>query len=168
MAVAVAAIDLAYAVVGLAGLGRLLDAGSTRLWLGLLSAAILIGIGMRALWKGIRARSGLESPEDVVVPSRAFATAVAATAFNPLTIALWTVSFPAAAPARATTSTAAAVGLLVGVGLGTLTWYGGFATSVALVRKRVGRRLLRGIDLASGSGLIAFGGLLGYRTLQEH
>lgn len=168
MAAAVAAIDLAYAIVGLAGLGRLLDASSARLWLGLLSAAILIEIGMRTLWKGIRARSGLESSDEVVLPSRAFLTAVAATAFNPLTIALWTVSFPAAAPARATTSTAAAVGLLVGVGLGTLTWYGGFATGVALVRKRVGHRLLRGIDLASGSGLIAFGGLLGYRTLHEH
>jgi threonine/homoserine/homoserine lactone efflux protein len=161
-------VDLGYAVVGFAGMARLLDAGSARLWLGLLSAAILIGIGTRTLWNGIRARSGLESPDEVVAPSRAFLTAVAATAFNPLTIALWTVSFPAAAPARATTSTAAAVGLLVGVGLGTLTWYGGFATSVALLRKRVGRRLLRAIDLASGSGLIAFGGLLGYRTIHEH
>jgi threonine/homoserine/homoserine lactone efflux protein len=83
-------------------------------------------------------------------------------------LALWTVSFPAAAPARATNSTAAAVALLVGVALGTLTWYGGFATGVALVRKRIGRRLLRGIDVASGVGLIGFGGLLGYRTLHEH
>jgi putative LysE/RhtB family amino acid efflux pump len=168
MAAAVASIDLAYASVGLAGMGRLLDAGSTRVWLGLLSAVILVAIGIRTLWKGIRARSGLESPDEVVVPLGAFITAVAATAFNPLTIALWTVSFPAAAPARATNSTAAAVALLVGVALGTLTWYGGFATGVALVRKRIGRRLLRGIDLASGVGLIGFGGLLGYRTLHEH
>jgi putative LysE/RhtB family amino acid efflux pump len=102
------------------------------------------------------------------VPSRAFLTAVAATALNPLTIALWTVSFPAAAPARATTSSAAVAALLVGVGLGTLTWYGGFSTGVALVRKRVGRRLLRVVDVASGGGLIVFGGLLGYRSLQEH
>jgi hypothetical protein len=41
-------------------------------------------------------------------------------ALNPLTIALWTVSFPAAAPAHATSSGAAAASLLVG-GLGTLT-----------------------------------------------
>jgi putative LysE/RhtB family amino acid efflux pump len=168
MAAAVAMIDLAYAVVGLAGVGRLLDAGSARVWLGLLSAAILVGIGTRTLWKGIRARSGLESADEVVAPSAAFLTAVAATAFNPLTIALWTVSFPAAAPARASGSTAAAIGLLVGVGLGTLTWYGGFATGVALVRRRIGRRLLRAIDVVSGLGLIGFGGLLGYRTLHEH
>jgi threonine/homoserine/homoserine lactone efflux protein len=167
MAAAVASIDLVYAMVGLAGVGRALNAGSARLWLGLLSAAILVGIGTRTFWKGFRARSGLEAAGEVVVPSHAFLTAVAATALNPLTIALWTVSFPAAAPARATNSTAAAAVLLVGVGLGTLTWYGGFATGVALVRKRVGGSLLRLVDLASGVGLIGFGCLLGYRTLNE-
>jgi len=168
MAGAVAFIDLGYALVGLAGIGSLLNAGSARLWLGLVSAAILVGIGARTLWKGVRARTGLEAPEEVVAPSRAFLTAVAATALNPLTIALWTVSFPAAAPARATTSTAASAGLLIGVGLGTLTWYAGFATALALVRRRIGRPLLRAIDVASGCGLIGFGGLLGYRTLHEH
>ena len=168
MAAAVASIDLAYALVGLAGVGRLLNGGSTRLLLGLLSAAILIGIGTRTLWIGLRVRSGLEVRDEVVAPSRAFLTAVAATALNPLTIALWTVAFPAAVPERATTSTGAAAGVLVGVGLGTLTWYGGFSTAVALVRKRVGSRLLRVVDVASGVGLIGFGGLLGYRTLHEH
>jgi threonine/homoserine/homoserine lactone efflux protein len=168
MAAAVAAIDLAYAIVGLAGVGSLLNAGSAQLWFGMVSAAILIGIGSRTLWKGVRARTGLESPDEVVAPSRAFLTAVAATALNPLTIALWTVSFPAAAPARATSSTAAAATLLIGVGLGTLTWYGGFATVVALVRGRVSRRVMQMIDLGSGCGLIGFGGLLAYRTLHEN
>jgi putative LysE/RhtB family amino acid efflux pump len=113
---------------------------------------------------------GLEPADDVVAPSRAFLTAVAATALNPLTIALWTVSFPAAAPAQATGSTAGAAAVLLGVGLGTLTWYGGFSTAVALTftRKRVGDRLLRLVDFGVGSGLIAFGGLLGYRSLHEH
>jgi hypothetical protein len=51
--------------------------------------------------------------------------------------------------------------------LGTLTWYGGFSTAVALTRKRLGDRLLRIVDLAVGSGLILFGSLLAYRTLSE-
>jgi putative LysE/RhtB family amino acid efflux pump len=167
MAAAVAAIDLLYATVGLAGVGSLLNGSSTRLSFGLVSAAILIAIGARTLWIGWRARLGFESDAEVVAPRRAFLTAVAATALNPLTIALWTVSFPAAAPAQATGSTAAAAALLLGVGLGTLTWYGGFSAAVALVRKRVGPRLLRGVDIASGAGLIGFGSLLGYRTLQH-
>jgi putative LysE/RhtB family amino acid efflux pump len=165
MAAAVVVIDLGYAIVGLAGVGSLLNGGSLQMWFGLVSAAVLVGIGMRTLWMGWRARVGLESAEDVVAPSRAFATAVAATVLNPLTIALWTVSFPAAAPA--TGSTARAAALLLGVGLGTLTWYGGFSTAVALTRKRVGDRLLRIVDLAVGSGLIVFGSLLAHRTLSE-
>jgi putative LysE/RhtB family amino acid efflux pump len=168
MAAAVALIDLAYGIVGLAGIGRLLNGGSAQLWLGLVSAAILVVIGTRTLWIGMRARLGLESADEVVIPSRAFLTAVAATALNPLTIALWTVSFPAAAPARAASSTADAAALLVGVGLGALSWYGGFSAAVALVRRRVGDHLLRRVDIASGCGLIGFGALLGYRTLREH
>ena len=168
MAVAVAGIDLGYAIVGLSGVGRLLNGESLRLWLGLASAAILIAIGARTLWLGWRARFGLESADEVVVPSRAFLTAVAATALNPLTVALWTVSFPAAAPAQATRSTAGAAALLLGVGLGTVTWYGGFSTAVVLVRRRVGERLLKLVDIISGIGLIGFGALLGYRTLHGH
>jgi hypothetical protein len=58
--------------------------------------------------------------------------------------------------------------VLLGVGLGALTWYGGFSTAVALTRKRLGDRLLRLVDVGVGSGLIAFGGLLGCRSLHEH
>jgi putative LysE/RhtB family amino acid efflux pump len=165
MAAAVAGIDLLYAAVGLAGVGNVLDGGALRLWLGLVSAAILVAIGARTLWTGWRARFGLEAAADVVAPGRAFLTAVAATALNPLTIALWTVSFPAAAPAQAGSSPAAASAVLLGVGLGTLSWYGGFSTAVALGRRRVGPRTLRLVDVASGAGLVGFGSLLGYRTL---
>jgi threonine/homoserine/homoserine lactone efflux protein len=119
------------------------------------------------LWIGRRARFGLEPAEDVVAPSRAFLTAVAATALNPLTIALWTVSFPTTAPAQATSSTTDAGAVLLGVGLGTLTWYGGFSTAVALLGQRVGDRLISFVDIGGGAGLIGFGGLLGYRTLHD-
>lgn len=165
MAVAVALIDVVYATVGLAGVGQLLNGGTIRVALGLLSAAILVSIGARTAWVGFRARVGLEQAHEVVEPKRAFLTAVAATALNPLTIALWTVSFPAAAPGA--DSVAAAATLLTGVALGTLSWYCGFSIAVALVRKRFGDRLVRLVDVASGLGLVAFGGLLGYRSVHE-
>jgi putative LysE/RhtB family amino acid efflux pump len=167
MAGAVALVDVLYGTLGLAGVGQLLNGGVLRLALGLVSAAILVAIGVRTVSMGFRARLGLEDADDVVAPRRAFLTALAATALNPLTIALWTVSFPAAAPGSARGSVGRAVELLLGVAVGTLTWYGGFSAAVALARKRVGDRLVRGVDAVSGLGLVAFGGVLAYRAVSD-
>jgi putative LysE/RhtB family amino acid efflux pump len=161
MAGAVALVDVLYATAGLAGAGSLLDGGPARVGLGLASAAILAGIGLRTIWAGWQARHGLELAADVVVPRRAFVTAVAATALNPLTIALWTVSFPVAAPR------AVPAAVLAGVALGTLTWYAGISTAVALARRQVGPRFVAAVDLTAGAGLVGFGGLIGYRSLHE-
>lgn len=167
MAGAVTLVDVLYATVGLAGAGRLLDAGGLRTGLGLVSGAILIAIGARTLWRGVRARHGLEDDREVATPTRAFGTAFAATALNPLTIALWVVSFPAAAPHAAAASSGDAVALLCGVALGTLAWYCGFAAIVAVAAQRVGQRLMAAIDVVIGAGLVVFGGLLGYRALGD-
>jgi threonine/homoserine/homoserine lactone efflux protein len=167
MGLAVALIDVLYAAIGLLGVGRALSGGAVSLTFGLVSAAILIAIGTRTAWIGFHARLGLETIHDIVVPRRAFLTAVAATALNPLTIALWTVSFPAAAPSSTRDSVANGAALIAGVALGTATWYCGFSTFVAVLRNRVGARLLRFVDVGTGCGLIAFGGLLGYRSLDR-
>jgi putative LysE/RhtB family amino acid efflux pump len=167
MAGAVAAVDVLYATVGLAGAGRLLDSGGLRAALGLVSGAILVAIGARTLWRGLRARHGLEDDDEVATPARAFATAVAATALNPLTIALWMVSFPAAAPHAAAVSGAQAAWLLCGVALGTLTWYCGFAALVAVAARRIGQRVMAAIDVGIGAGLMVFGGVLGHRAVER-
>jgi putative LysE/RhtB family amino acid efflux pump len=167
MAAAVSAIDVLYAALGLAGVGRLLDEDGVRLTLGIMSAGILVALGARTLWLGIHARAGLEDDAEVLAPRRAFVTAVAATALNPLTIALWTVSFPAAAPRAAAASAGTAAVLLAGVALGSLVWYSGFTTALALARKRVGERLIRAVDVLSGLGLAGFGVLIGYRAVRD-
>jgi hypothetical protein len=41
------------------------------------------------------------------------------------------------------------------------------ATAIAVTRERLGTRLLPFVDLATGCGLIGFGGLLGYRSIHE-
>jgi putative LysE/RhtB family amino acid efflux pump len=167
MAAAVALVDALYALVGLAGLARAADGGRVQLVLGLASGAILVLIGARTLWRGLTARIGLEVGADVVAPRAAFLTAIAATALNPLTVALWTVSFPAAAPAGATGSIARTAAVLAGVCLGTLTWYCGFALLIAAVRRRAGPRVLRAVDVVSGAALVGFGGLLAERAVRE-
>jgi putative LysE/RhtB family amino acid efflux pump len=166
MAAAVSLVDLAYAGLGLAGVGRVLEeTDGVRVVFGFLGAAVLVGLGLRSIWIGFRARFGLETEEEVSTPRRAFLTALAATAFNPLTIALWTAAAPAAV--SGSRSSGDTVALLIGVGLGTLTWYTAFSGAIALARRRIGPRLLAAVDVGAGAGLVGFGALMGLRTARD-
>jgi putative LysE/RhtB family amino acid efflux pump len=163
---AVAVVDLGYAALGIAGVARALEAtDGVRIVLGFVGAAVLVALGLRAVWIGFRARFGLETEEEVATPRRAFATAFAATALNPLTIALWTAAAPAAVSGAA--SSIGTFALLVGVGFGTLTWYTCFAGAIALARRRIGPRLLAAIDIGAGAGILGFGAYLGFRTARS-
>jgi threonine/homoserine/homoserine lactone efflux protein len=165
-----AIIDLLYASLGLAGAASLLEIDALRVGLGALGAIVLAVIGARTLWAAFRVRLGAELPEEVASPRRAFATSLAATASNPLTIATWAAIFAAASTASlggAGESGAGVVLLLGGVGCGTLTAFTGLSALVALVRSRFGPRLLTTVDVVAGAGLLGFAGVLGWRTAHD-
>ncbi len=119
------------------------------------------------LRSAFRVRLGAEADEEVATPRRAFATSLAATASNPLTIASWAALFAAASVAGAADTPVSAIALLVGVGLGSLTTVSTMAFGVSVTRRWVGPRLLRTVDAVAGTGLLGFAGVLGYRTLRE-
>jgi putative LysE/RhtB family amino acid efflux pump len=161
----IAVIDLAYATLGAAGAAPLLAIGPLDVILGLLGAAVLVLLGARTLWSAFRIRLG-EGAEPVS-PRRGFLTALSATASNPLTIASWAAIFSAASAAGAAGSVPSAVLLIVGVGLGSLTWDVTLATGTALIGRAAGERLLRVVDLVAGIGLICFGAALAYSVLSN-
>jgi putative LysE/RhtB family amino acid efflux pump len=163
----IAVIDTLYAAAGAAGAAPVLSIESVRIVFGLIGAAVLAVLGVRTLYGALRVRLGAEADEEVATPRRAFATALAATASNPLTIASWAALFAAASVAGAADTAASAVALLLGVGLGSLTAVTALAVGVALTRRWVGARLLRAVDTAAGAGLLGFAGVLGWRTLRE-
>ena len=165
IAAGIAAIDLAYAALGAAGAAPLLGIGPLDVILGLLGAAVLVLLGARTLWSAFRIRLG-EGAEPVS-PRRGFLTALSATASNPLTIASWAAIFSAASAAGAAGSVPSAVLLIVGVGLGSLTWDVTLASGTALVGQAAGERLLRVVDLVAGIGLICFGAALAYSVLSN-
>ena len=163
-------IDLLYATLGLAGAATLLEAEALRVAFGVLGAGVLAYIGTRTLWSAFRVRLGAEATEEVATPRRAFATAVAATASNPLTIATWAAIFTAAgaaAVADAAASVSGAALMLGGVALGTLTAFSALSLVVALVRGRFGPRLLATVDVVAGAGLLGFAGVLGWRAVDD-
>jgi len=156
-----ALIDALYAALGLAGAATALEVEPLRVAFGVVGVLVLAGIGARTLWSAFRVRLGGESDEEVAGPRRAFLTALAATASNPLTIATWAALFTAAGGGAAGASP---LPLLAGVALGTLTAFSLLSGLLALVRAHLGERLLALFDVVAGAGLLGFAGLLGYRT----
>ena len=163
---AVAIIDTLYAAAGAAGAAGLLAIDPLRIAFGGIGAAVLLVLGARTLWSAFRVRTGGEAVEEVASARRAFATALAATASNPLTIASWAAVFAAASTAGAAEQGGTAV-LLTGVGLGSLSWMCVLTGGVALARRALGPRALRVVDALSGAGLVGFGGVLAWRTLRD-
>ncbi len=161
-----AVVDTLYALLGALGASALLQVTALKLTLGLLGAGVLGYLGVKMLWSAFRVRLGGEDAEDVLSPSRALLTSLGATASNPLTIASWAAIFSAANTAKFAGSASTTAALIAGVGAGSLTWFVLLASGIALTRRRVGPRMLCFADGGSGIGLLAFSGLLGYRTLR--
>jgi putative LysE/RhtB family amino acid efflux pump len=159
----VAVVDALYAAAGAAGAASLLTIGPLRLVLGVIGTAVLVWLGVKTLLAAVRVRAGLEGPDDVGDPRRAFRTSLGATASNPLTIASWAGIF-----AAATTGTSASpVLLVVGVAVGSATWTALLACGVAVARRSVGPRAVVLADGIAGLGLLGFAGALGYRTAAD-
>jgi threonine/homoserine/homoserine lactone efflux protein len=162
-----AAVDLAYAALGVAGAASLVQFPPVRLALGLLGATVLLVMGARTLHAAFRIRLGGESPAEVARPGSAFRTGVVATASNPLTIVSWAAIFGAASTASLVDTPAEAAALLAGVGAGSLGWFVLLAGVTARVGSRLGDRALAVVDAVAGAGLVLFGTVLGVRSLQE-
>jgi putative LysE/RhtB family amino acid efflux pump len=161
----IAAVDGLYAGAGAGGATPLLTIHPVRLALGLVGAIVLVWLGTRTLYSALRVRLGGETPFEASTPRRAFLTALGGTASNPSTIVAWAAIFAAASTAGLVHTTGAAVLLVAGVAIGSLTWVSLLATGVALVGRSMSRRAVRVTDGVAGVGLIGFGGVLAFTTL---
>ena len=161
----IAVVDALYAACGAAGAAPFLAFEPVRLALGLVGAAVLIGLGARTLYSAFRVRLGGELDTEVATPGRAFLTSLAGTASNPLTIASWAAIFAAASAAGAAHTAGGAVLLVAGVGIGSLTWVSALASATAVARRAIGRRAVRAADAIAGLGLVGFGTALAFNVV---
>lgn len=161
-----ALVDTAYAALGVAGAEPLLAAPGVRLPLGLLGAAVLAVIGVRTVLAGLRGPAPDAETTSSAAASRAFSTALLATASNPLTIASWAAIFAAASAARLTSSLPQAVVLVGAVGLGSISWFAILAGGAAAASRRVGPRVASAADIVSGGGIALFAVLLAAEALR--
>jgi putative LysE/RhtB family amino acid efflux pump len=161
----IAAVDGLYAAAGAGGTMPLVSIHPVRLALGLVGGIVLVWLGARTLYGALRVRIGGETPYEASTPKRAFLTALGGTASNPSTIVSWGAIFAAASSAGLVRTTGAAILLVAGVAIGSLTWVSILATGVALARRSVSRRAMRATDGVAGVGLIGLGGVLAYTSL---
>jgi threonine/homoserine/homoserine lactone efflux protein len=165
--VGAATVDFLYACLGVAGAAQLLRIDALRLALGLAGAGVLFWIGGKTFRSAFRVRLGGETEDEVMSPRAALRTSLAATASNPMTIASWAAIFGAASTASMTATTSGTVALIVGIGLGSLVWFTVLAAAGGMAGRRLGDGALHVVDAISGVGLVAFGGLLAWRTVHE-
>jgi threonine/homoserine/homoserine lactone efflux protein len=161
-------VDFVYAVLGVLGAAQLVRITPVRVAFGVAGAAFLLWLGARTVWQATRVRAGAEIAGEVLAPGDAFRTSVIATASNPMTIASWAAIFSAASVGHVADTTASAAALLVGIGVGSFSWFAMLSTVTGrLIRRRVSARALRIADVLSGSGIAGFGLLLGWRTVHD-
>jgi threonine/homoserine/homoserine lactone efflux protein len=162
-----ATVDAGYAALGVLGAAALVQIEPVRLALGLAGTAVLVWMGLRTLRDAWRIRSGGEHSLEVADVAASYRTGVIATASNPLTIVSWAAIFGAAATASLLASVPEALSLLLGVLLGSATWFLVLAAVAARLGRRLGRRVLLGVDVVAGLGLLGFAAVLGVRTVQD-
>jgi threonine/homoserine/homoserine lactone efflux protein len=160
-------VDVVYAALGVAGAARLLEIGPTETVFGILGAAVLVYLGSRNLVNAVRIRQGGETDGEVLRPWSAFRTALVAMASNPQTIAYWAAVFTAASTSDVTSSPSLVVAMLTAIAVGTFAWNAMQTGALVLIGRRLPDHALRIVDGVAAVGIIAFGGLLGAKTLRE-
>jgi putative LysE/RhtB family amino acid efflux pump len=153
----IALVDAAYAAAGAAGAAPLLAIGPLETAFGLIGAAVILWLGLKALQSARRPREAGSSHRAATTPRKAFLTSLAATSANPATIVSWAAVFAAAGAAGASDTATGAALLVAGVGLGSLAWVSMLATGTAGAGRALGPGAIRIADIVAAAGLLAFG-----------
>ena len=153
----IATADAAYAAVAAFGLSVLSSA------LVSLQDPLRIAGGIALVWLGVRAAAApvsrpADEPAAVTSTGRLYVSAVVLTLTNPMTVMAFGAVFASAGLVAEPSLTSAALATL-GVASGSLAWWLGLTTVVAVMRHAVGERTMLWINRASGALVATFGAI---------
>jgi len=123
-----------------------------RFWLGLAGAAFLLYLGIRTLAARPVQEKAEAAPQSL---GAAFLSTLGLTLTNPPTILAFAAIF-AGLGLASSTDYGAAARVVTGVFLGSAAWWLILAGAAARLRHRMGPRLARGINVASGLSILGF------------
>jgi threonine/homoserine/homoserine lactone efflux protein len=151
MGIAVAdALYGAIAAFGLTAISGLLLSYS--FWVGLVGAAFLVYLGIKALIGAPPAASPDEKTTGLV---KAFLSTLGLTLTNPPTILAFVAIFAGLGLASSADYGAASL-IVLGVFLGSAAWWIVLSAAAARLRERIGPRLARAINIVSGVSILGF------------
>ena len=140
----------AIAAFGLTAISGLLL--SYRFWVGLVGAAFLVYLGIKALIGAPPAASPEEKTTGLV---KAFLSTLGLTLTNPPTILAFVAIFAGLGLASSADYGAASL-IVLGVFLGSAAWWIILSAAAARLRERIGPRLARAINIVSGVSILGF------------
>jgi threonine/homoserine/homoserine lactone efflux protein len=123
-----------------------------RFWIGLAGGLFLAYLGVRTLLSHPRLEVEAARPASL---AQAFLSTLGLTLANPPTILAFAAIFAGLGLAASADYAAAAL-VTLGVFLGSASWQLVFAASAGALRGRIGPRLLRAINVASGLSILGF------------
>jgi threonine/homoserine/homoserine lactone efflux protein len=140
----------AVAAFGLTAISGLLLGYS--FWLGLAGGAFLLYLGVKTLIAQPVPAEGEQAPDSMAA---SFLSTFGLTLTNPPTILAFAAIFAGLGLASTTDYRAAAL-IVAGVFLGSAAWWLILAGTAGRLRHRMGARLMRGINVASGLSILGF------------
>ena len=123
------------------------------LWLGLAGSAFLLWLGAKTLLAPAQALDG--AGVERLTAGAAFASTLGLTLTNPPTILAFAAIFAGLGLAASATWASAAL-VVLGVFLGSASWWIALPLAASRLRDRIGPRTLRGINLVSGVSILGF------------
>lgn len=135
---------------------------SEQVWIRLIGGIFLCYLGLKTFRAAPAERAAAAAGSTL---AQAYASALALTITNPLTILSFAAIFAGLGAGATGGGSGAAAVLVAGVFAGSALWWVILSSAIGLLRGRVGPRLLRWVNRLSGSILVTFG-LLAFASLR--
>ncbi len=147
--------DAAYGALGVFGVSALTSAFvALRVPLALLGALFLAWMGMQMLRSHVATQAAAANTAESRSAFKAYASVLALTLTNPMTILSFSAIFATLAAGAATT--ASPVWMVLGVFVGSALWWLGLSLVVAALRHRIAASTMRRINQTAGVVLLGF------------
>ncbi|HTW95867.1 MAG TPA: LysE family transporter [Tepidisphaeraceae bacterium] len=154
-------VDFVYAILSSLGMAPLLTHPTIAVILGIAGGLLLIALGFLSAMAAFQPLDLSTSITQRPSPPVSYATGLAMTSINPITVAFWFISVPGSLPTRGGQTFEVALGVF----LAAFAWIWFFPATIHFAGQRLRGRVLTITDLLGSAALLTFGGISIWRVI---